>query len=299
MKPPRFAYHAPRSVEEVLALLSEHGGDAKVLAGGQSLMPLLNFRMVTPEHLIDINRLPDLGDPVRTAGGWRIPALVRQRGVERHVDLGRTHPLLGQALRFVAHPQIRNRGTICGSLAHADPSAEMPAVMTALDARMLVVSSQGERTVAAADFITFHLTSDLAEDELLLGVEIDDLAPGTRTAFTEFATRHGDFGLASVAALVTPATGDAPAVCRLVASGVSATPLRLRAAEEIVTASGLDPASLRRVQDAVADEVSPTGDVHASADYRRQLVATLTRRALEVVNASPGTADAITEGAAA
>lgn len=287
MKPGRFSYHAPASVAEALDLLDEHGGEAKVLAGGQSLMPLLAFRMAGPEHLIDINRLPGLDAVERTASGWHVPALVRQRTVERSPELAREVPLLRQALLQVAHPQIRNRGTVCGSLAHADPAAELPAVLTALGGRMRVASRSASRTVAAEDFFVFHLTTALEADELLLGVEIDDLPPGTRTSFQEFATRHGDFGLASVAAVVTRSEDGVVHRCRLVASGVAATPQRLLAAEDVVLGSQLEPAALAAAQQAVQREVNPTGDVHASADYRRQLVAVLARRALAATGEQP------------
>jgi carbon-monoxide dehydrogenase medium subunit len=280
MKPGRFSYSAPTSVAEVLDLLDTHAGEAKIMAGGQSLMPLLSFRMASPEHIVDINRLPDLDTPERTASGWHLPALVRQRAVERSAALADEVPLLRQALLQVAHPQIRNRGTVCGSLAHADPAAELPAVMTALDARMTVASRTGRRTVPAEDFFVFHLTTALEPDELLLGVEFDDLPPGTRTSFQEFATRHGDFGLASVAAVVTRDADGTVRRCRLVAAGVAATPQRLRAAEDAVVGSRLEPSALVAAERAVHHEVTPTGDVHASADYRRQLVAVLARRAL-------------------
>jgi carbon-monoxide dehydrogenase medium subunit len=281
MKPGRFAYHAPEDLDEALGLLHEHVGEVKVLAGGQSLMPLLSFRMAAPEHLVDINRLPGLATPERTTGGWRIPALARQRAVERSAELAEEVPLLRQALLQVAHPQIRNRGTVCGSLAHADPAAELPAVMLALEARMDVASHAGRRTVAAEDFFVFHLTTALEEDELLLGVELDDLPPGTGTAFHEFAPRHGDFALASVAAVVTQDDQGVVSRCRLVAAGVGATPQRLLAAEQVLLGTRLEPAARMAAQHAVHGEVSPTGDVHASADYRKQLVSVLARRTLE------------------
>jgi aerobic carbon-monoxide dehydrogenase medium subunit len=294
MKPGRFAYHAPTSVAEALEVLAEQAGEAKVMAGGQSLMPLLSFRMASPEHIVDINRLPDMAEPERTAAGWYFPALVRQRTVERSAVLAEELPLLRQALLQVAHPQIRNRGTVCGSLAHADPAAELPAVMTALGARMHVASTAGERTVAAEDFFVFHLTTALEPDELLVGVEVDALQPGTRTSFQEFATRHGDFGLASVAAVVTRADDGTVERCRLVASGVSATPQRLLAAEEAVVGTRLEPGALVAAERAVHREVSPTGDVHAPAEYRRQLVSVLARRALAEIQRDAGTEPAAT-----
>ncbi|GEL26683.1 carbon monoxide dehydrogenase [Pseudonocardia sulfidoxydans NBRC 16205] len=286
MKPGRFTYHAPRTVADALAVLGEHAGDAKVLAGGQSLMPLLNFRVSEPGHLVDINRLPDLSEPVRTATGWHVPALVRQRAVERSAALSGAFPLLEAALHEVAHPQIRNRGTLCGSLAHADAAAELPTVVTALDGRLRIASPRGERTVAAEDFFVFHLTTALADDELLLGVDLDDLPAGTTTSFHEFAGRRGDFALAAVAG---QATRDATGVvtrCRLVAAGVGSTPLRLRAAEEGLLGARLDDSALAAAARAAAHEARPTGDVHASAGYRRDLVATLTRRVLADIAAA-------------
>ena len=167
MKPGRFAYHAPRELDEALALLREYGDEAKVLAGGQSLMPILNFRLTQIDHLVDINRLGGgLDEPRVEPDAITIPALVRQRRVERSAELARVLPMLTTALRDVAHPQIRNRGTICGSLAHADPAAELPTVMTALDARFTVVSADGVRTLDAAEFFVFHLTTALEPEEL-------------------------------------------------------------------------------------------------------------------------------------
>jgi aerobic carbon-monoxide dehydrogenase medium subunit len=284
MKPGRFAYHAPRSPADVLELLTDHGGEAKVLAGGQSLIPLLNFRMAAPEHLVDINRLPGLDQPVRTDTGWHIPALVRQRVVERSAELAADLPLLRTALTQVAHPQIRNRGTVCGSLAHADPAAELPAVMTALGANLHIASLRGERMVPADDFFVFHLTTALEEDEMLMGVSIDDLAPGTATAFREFAARHGDFALAGVAGVATRDDDGTVTACRLVASGIGATPQRLTAAEQVVIGSRLEPRALASAERAVRQEVEPTGDVHAPAEYRRDLVGALARQVLSDIS---------------
>jgi aerobic carbon-monoxide dehydrogenase medium subunit len=286
VKPGRFTYHAPRSVADVLELLAGHAGEVKVLAGGQSLMPLLNFRMAAPEHLVDINRLPDLDQIQRMRTGWHVPALVRQRVAERSADLAAAFPLLHTALTRVAHPQIRNRGTVCGSLAHGDAAAELPAVMTALGARMYVASQRGERVVPAEDFFVFHLTTALEEDELLLGVAVDDLPPGTVTSFREFASRHGDFALAGVAGVATRDGAGTVTACRLVASGVGATPLRLTGAEHAVLGSRLEPRAIAAAERAVRREVEPTGDVHAPGQYRRDLVGALVRRVLGDI--SPG-----------
>jgi carbon-monoxide dehydrogenase medium subunit len=281
MKPGRFAYHAPRELDEALALLKEYGDEAKVLAGGQSLMPMLNFRLAQIEHLIDINRLGGGLDEARVeAGKITIPALVRQRKAERSPEMARALPLLTEALRHVAHPQIRNRGTICGSLAHADPAAELPTVMTALDARFTVASADGVRTLDAAEFFQFHLTTALEPEELLLEVTVDAPPEGTCTAFREFAARHGDFALAGVAVTCGMDESGAATGCRVVAAGVAPTPQRLTAAEGIATGSRLDDATLAEVEAAAREEIDPTSDIHASAVYRRRLTGALVKRAL-------------------
>ncbi len=283
MKPPRFAYHDPATVGEATALLAEHADEAKVLAGGQSLVPLLNFRLAAPAHLVDINRLPGLDRIERVGAGWRIGALVRQRAAERAPDLTAAVPLLAQALGNVAHPQVRNRGTVCGSLAHGDSSAELPSVMVALDARMSVASARGTRQVGADDFFQFHLTTALEPDELLLGVEFDAPGPRTFAAFEEFALSQGDFCLAGVAATATFGDGGLVERCRVVAAGVAPVPLRLAAVERLVTGTALDAPVRTAAQEAAHREVTPAGDARADAAYRRQLLSVLVRRALSTV----------------
>jgi carbon-monoxide dehydrogenase medium subunit len=284
MKPPQFTYHAPTSVDEALALLAEYSDEAKVLAGGQSLFPVLSYRLAAPEHLIDINRLPGLGQIERTTGGWRVPALVRQRQAERSAELAAGAPLVTEALAQVAHPQIRNRGTICGSLAHADSSAEMPAVMLALDARMTIAAASGVRTVTSDEFFLFHMTTAIESHELLLAVEFDEDGPRTHTSFQEFAPRKGDFCLAGAA--VTASFSDTGTVerCRVVAAGVAPTPLRLTAVEELITGSAVDASARAAAREAARAVVDPAGDVHADAGYRRQLAAVLVHRALTAVH---------------
>jgi aerobic carbon-monoxide dehydrogenase medium subunit len=291
MKPSRFHYHAPTSVPEALATLSEHGDEAKVLAGGQSLFPILNFRLAAPEHLVDINRLPGLDTIERTSTGWRIPALVRQRAVELSAAVAASAPLLTDALAQVAHVQIRNRGTVCGSLAHADASAELPTVMMALDARMSIASTAGSRTVSADEFFLFHMTTALEADDLLVAVEFDDPAPNTHSSFREFAVRKGDFCLAGVAVSATFDSDGAVSQCRVVAAGVAPTPLRVSAVEEIVTGSRLEARVIAAAYGAAMRELSPTGDVHADSSYRRQLASVLVRRALHDVKTKGTIAD--------
>jgi carbon-monoxide dehydrogenase medium subunit len=288
VKPPRFSYHAPATIDDATAILAEQAEDAKVLAGGQSLVPLLSFRLAAPGHLVDINRLPGLDAIERTDRGWRIPALVRQRAVERSPELAAGVPLLAEALRNVAHPQIRNRGTVCGSLAHGDSSAELPSVMVALDARMTVASAGGVRQVGADDFFQFHLTTAIEPDELLLAVEFDEPGPGTFGTFQEFALRRGDFCLAGVAATATFGADGRVESCRIVAAGVAPTPLRLVGVEELVTGSELDAATVAAAQETARREVSPLGDARADAAYRRHLLSVLVRRALGTVRDRKG-----------
>lgn len=288
VKPPRFAYHAPATVAEATAVLAEYAEDAKVLAGGQSLIPLLSFRLAAPGHLVDINGLPGLDRVERTGRGWRIPALARQRAVERSPELAAGVPLLTEALAHVAHPQIRNRGTVCGSLAHADSAAELPAVMVALDARMTVASTAGVRQIGADDFFRFHFTTAIEPHELLLAAEFDAPGPRTYGAFREFAPRQGDFCLAGAAVSATfGAAGGAERSrvqrCRVVAAGVAPAPLRLAAVEDVVSGSELDATTLAAAQDAARAAVNPPGDARADAAYRRQLLSVLVRRALAAV----------------
>ena len=293
MKPGRFHYHAPRHLEEALQLLAEHGDEAKVLAGGQSLLPLLNFRMASPEHLVDINCLPELSQPDRSADGWSIPALVRQRSVERaDGGIATDHPLLSQALAHVAHPQIRNRGTICGSLAHGDAAAELPATILATGGTMRVISCTRERTVPVEDFFQFHLTTALEADEILHSVCLEDQPAGTHASFQEFATRRGDFALAGVAALVTLAESGEVTRCRIAVSGVAPTPVRIEATENLLVGASLTEDAVEAAGASARTEVSPTGDVHADAAYRRQLAGVLTRRALHDVREKASSAHA-------
>ncbi|HKN99406.1 MAG TPA: xanthine dehydrogenase family protein subunit M [Pseudonocardiaceae bacterium] len=281
MKPGRFTYHAPRELDEALGMLHEYGDEAKVLAGGQSLMPMLNFRLAQVDHLVDINRLPaELAQIRWAADAVTIPALARQRQVERSAEVAAALPVLTSALRQVAHPQIRNRGTVCGSLAHADPAAELPTVMSVLDASFTVASARGSRTIDVADFFRFHLTTAMEPDELLLRVRIALPPPGTYAAFHEFATRRGDFALAGVAASCRTDPSGVVRECRVAAAGVHATPQRLTDVEALVAGSTLDDTVLDEAARLARAGVHPTGDIHASAAYRQRLTGTLVRRAL-------------------
>ncbi|HEU4453515.1 MAG TPA: FAD binding domain-containing protein, partial [Longimicrobium sp.] len=202
MKPASFEYHRPSSVEEALALLAEHGYDAKLLAGGQSLVPAMNFRLSTPAVLIDLNRIAGLDGIAEAEGGVRVGAMVRQRAAERSPVIAARAPLITETLPYVAHAQIRNRGTVGGSIAHADPAGEMPAVMMALGARFHLRGPGGARTVEPPDFFTGLFGTALEPDEMLVEIEIPAAAPGTGWAFDEVSRRHGDYALAGVAAVV-------------------------------------------------------------------------------------------------
>jgi len=229
MKPPRFSYHDPATAEEALGLLAAHGDAARVLAGGQSLMPLLNFRLARPGHVIDVNRVAALATvSPGPDSGLRIGALVRQRTLERSPLIRERSPMIGQAMPFVGHPQIRTRGTLGGSLAHADPAAELPAVMVALGARLTLRSARGQRTVAAEDFFVAALTTALAPDELLTEVALPPWPARTGSSVQEVAIRLGDFALGGVAAALTLDAQGRVAGARVVCFGVGPRPLRAR-----------------------------------------------------------------------
>ena len=223
MKPAPFVHHAPRTVDEAVGVLAEVGHDGKVLAGGQSLIPVLNMRLASPGHLVDINGVTGL-DAVDVTDAWvRVGALVRHAGLERHDEADAALPLLRQAVRNVAHPAIRNRGTTVGSIAHADPAGEMPSVLVLTGGVVEAVGPRGRREIAAADFFEGPLETTLAPDELVEAVRFGRFAPGTRTAFLESARRHGDYALAGVALAVEVADGGEVRSAR--ASFVSVTPV--------------------------------------------------------------------------
>ena len=282
MKPAPFVHHAPRTVDETVAVLADVGHDGKVLAGGQSLVPLLNMRLASPGHLVDVNGVDGLDAVDVTDASVRVGALVRHAGLERDPAAFAALPLLRQALRNVAHPAIRNRGTTVGSIAHADPAGEMPAVLVLTDGVVEVVSSRSRREVAARDFFLGPLETTLAQDELVEAVRFARLAPGTRTAFLESARRHGDYAMAGVAVAVEVVDGE---VRSARASFVSVTPVPtvLDLAPALGGAATGAPLRAAVADDLVAlvrDHVEPEGDIHATAGYRRMLAAELTKRAL-------------------
>jgi len=283
MKPAAFDYFTPATVDEALALLAEHGGDAKPLAGGQSLIPAMNFRLARPAALVDLNRIAELAY-VRAGGkdaGLVIGAMARQRAVERSDVVARAAPLVAEAMPSIAHPQIRNRGTVGGSIAHADPAAELPAVMLALEARFRARSSTGERSIRVAEFFKGMLETALAPGELLVEIAVPALPARTGTAFLEMARRHGDYALVGVAAVVTLDTKERCHTARIAGFSVGDGPVLLAEAASVLAGQPPSEELLRAAGDAAATrDVDPPSDIHASAAYRRQLVAVLTRRAL-------------------
>jgi carbon-monoxide dehydrogenase medium subunit len=277
VKPAPFRYVRAESLEHALAAKREHGDDAKFLAGGQSLVPAMNFRLAQPALLIDLNGLADL-DYVRGNGMLRIGALARHRTIERDPLIARHAPLLAEAAPHVAHPQIRNRGTLCGNLAHADPASEFPAVVLALGGRLRAQSRRGERWIAAGEFFKGVFTTALAPDEMLVEVELPPLPPRTGTCFLEVARRHGDYALVGVAAVVTLSADGKGASGRVALCNAGETPV-------LVTVGDFDgaPEQVRR-------SIDPPANVHATSSFRRHLAGVLTRRALATARERAGSA---------
>ncbi len=287
MKPPPFDYHAPETVEDALALLVRYGGEAKLLAGGQSLMPLLNFRLSRPAALIDLNRIPSLAYVREDDGQIRLGAMTRQRTIEFSPLVRQRLPLLAEATTLVGHLPIRTRGTIGGSIAHADPSAEYPAVLTALDGVVVARSPRGERALRPAELFQGYLTTHLGSDEVLVEVRLPAMPAGAGFAFEEFSRRHGDFAIVGIACMLV-GEGRNCASARIATAGAGPVPTRLRAAEEILEREGLSDSAIEAAAGRASELVEPEDDLHASAAYRRNLTRVLTGRALRRAAARMG-----------
>ncbi len=280
MKPPPFDYHAPKSAAEAIDLLGRYGADARLLAGGQSLVPLLNFRLSAPAVIVDLNRAADLAYIKEENGRVRMGAMTRQRAIEFSPLVKSRLLLLAEATRWVGHLPTRTRGTIGGSLAHCDPAAEYPAVAAALDAELVIRGSAGERVVRAAEFFVGFMTTAVQPGEMLVEVRMAAQAPDSGSAFEEFSRRHGDFAIVGIAATVA-VDGDRCRSARLAACGAGPTAMRLRAAEEILEQGGVGERNIDDAAARAAELVDPGADLHASAEYRRHLTRVLTRRALK------------------
>lgn len=286
MKMPDFVYHRPDSLEVALALLAQHGPDAKVLAGGQSLLPVMALRLSQPAHLVDITRLPGLDVLAETPdGGLAIGARVRHEQVERSASVATRAPLLAQAAPLIGHPAIRSRGTVCGSLAHADGSAELPALALAVDAQLVATSVRGERVIPAAEFFTGFLSTALAPDEILTQLRLPPWPAHGWGHVTEVSRRHGDFALVGLAAVLTVDEGVLTSAA-LSYFGVGSTPVRAHATEQALVGRRVDdPATVQTAVDTVTAELDPGEDIHATAAYRRYVAGQLTRQTL---SAAPG-----------
>jgi CO/xanthine dehydrogenase FAD-binding subunit len=278
MKPAPFQYVAPRSIAETITLLKAHGPEAKLLAGGQSLVPLMHMRLVRPSLIVDLNRVEELGYLREQDGTVAIGAMVRQRTAEVSPLVRTRLPLLAEALTFVGHPQIRNRGTVGGSIAHADPSGELPAVVAILDATIHVRGPQGRRQLGPAEFFQSYLTTALGPDELVEAIEVP-VHDHWGTAFLEVARRHGDYALVGAAALVSM-LGDRCREARLCFTGVGPAPVRIADAEAILAGKRITAKLLAEVVHIVTERLDPETDIHASATYRKEVAGVLAARAL-------------------
>lgn len=280
MKPAPFKYIAATSLEQALALKAQHGDEAKFLAGGQSLIPAMNFRLARPAILIDINGIESLAGVRTSQGTARIGPLTRYRALQRDTAFAGLFPLIGEALPHIAHPQIRNRGTIGGNLSHADPASELPAIAVALCARVHVRSAKRTRSVAAADFFVSALTTDLEADEMLTEIELPLQSPHTGSCFMEVARRRGDFAIVGVAAQVTLDDHQACSDIRLTFCGVGETPVDASPAANMLIGQSPTESAFRDVAASVQAMIEPAGSVHATADYQRHVAGVLTQRAL-------------------
>ena len=282
MKPPRFQYCAPSILDDALVLLEQQGSEAKILAGGQSLVPLLNMRLAAPTYLIDINRISELNYIQAEDAYLAIGATTRQSQVEHSTLIQERYPFLLEAIWHIGHTQIRNRGTVVGSIAHADPAAELPTLLTCLNGSVLVQSSSGERVLPAETFLLGYLETDLAEDEMLTEVRFPWIDPRAGWAFLEFARRSGDFALVGAAALLTPGEDGTCQQAQIAYAGVAGAPVRAREVENILIGNPLNEQTMDAAAEAARAVVSADiSDVHATAEYRRVLTAEITRRTLQ------------------
>jgi len=280
MKPAPFKYIAASSLDHALSLKAENGDDARFLAGGQSLIPAMNFRLARPTVLIDINGLNDLAGIDRSGSEIRIGALTRYCDLERDGDFLKSCSLFADALPHIAHPQIRNRGTIGGNLSHADPASELPAIAVAMEAQMRIKSSTGERQVAASEFFTGLLSTDIQPDEMLVDIVFPSPKPRSGACFMEVARRRGDFALAGIAAMVTLDEMRRCSEVRLALCGVGETAVDASDAAAGLIGQPCTPEAIEVVTAGVRDAIAPSGNVHASPDYQRHIAGVLAMRAI-------------------
>ena len=287
MKNPPFTYHRPESLADALALLAEHGDDAKVLAGGQSLLPVMALRLGRPEHVVDIGRVAELSTLDAGPAGTTIGALVRHAEAERSADIAAHAPLVAAAAPHIGHRAIRTRGTLVGSIAHADPAAEMPAVCLALDATMLAASVDGSREIAAADFFEGYLTTALEPTEILTHVRFPGWPADAGGTVVEISRRHGDYALVGLACAVQ-VNGGSITGAALSYFGADSTPVRVADAEAALVGQAPGDAAFAAAAEIVSAQLEPPSDVHGTSNYRRHIAGVLTRRGLAEATATIG-----------
>ncbi|GGH62997.1 xanthine dehydrogenase family protein subunit M [Frigidibacter albus] len=285
MKPARFDYVRPDSVDQALDLLARYGGDAKIIAGGQSLMPMMNFRLVKPAVLVDINRIPGLEVIEDQGERVRMGALARHRMTATDSMIASRIPVLHDAMHHVAHMTVRNRGTFCGSVCHADPAAEIPMIVLMLDGQVEVASASRRRVLPAAEFLVGSLVTALEADEMVTGITIGMSDPQSGWAFEEFSRRHGDFALAAVAVTLGVDADGAIRNPRIGMTGVGETAMRMRGVEALIDGCHPDEDMLGEVSEWLNDNLVPNTDIHAGADYRRHLSGVLAGRAIRAAYA--------------
>lgn len=282
MKPAKFEYFDPSTVAEAVGLLEKYGAEGKILAGGQSLVPLMNFRLAQPQYIIDINKVAGLSYLREKDGLLLIGALTRHRELERSELIKAKCPLLSEAASFIGYAQIRNRGTIGGSLAHADPASELPAVALCLGAKVKAVGPRGERTIEAGDLFQTYLTTSLEADEMIIEVQMPALKPGAGWAFIEISRRQGDFAIVGVGAALSL---DAKKICReakIAIAGVAPTPIRADEACAILKGETLGDSVIEEASKRASHQLEPDSDIHASSDYRKDMARVFTARALKL-----------------
>lgn len=280
MKLPQLEYACPASLSEAIALLGAHDGDAKVIAGGQSLMPMLAFRLLAPKLLVDLRKLTELREIRVSSDGVTLGALVRWRDIEQDARLIKLHPLLREAIKHVAHYQIRNRGTVGGSIAHADPAAEMPGIVTACDGVIAVAGPSGMRSIPAAEFFLGPLMTALTQDEIITEIRLPNWPLERRWGFQEFSRRRGDFAIAAAAVFYDQDMHGHAVNAHVGIFGVGDLPRRLHEVEALVNGRVVDEAAMVQAAEVASMSVEAQEDIHASAAYRRSLVGTMVERAL-------------------
>jgi CO/xanthine dehydrogenase FAD-binding subunit len=280
MKPAPFKYVAATSLDQALSLKAQYGDEARFLAGGQSLIPAMNFRLARPAVLIDINHVGEVAGVDRSENGVRLGAMTRYRTLERDGDFLKTCPLFADALPHIAHPQIRNRGTVGGNLSHADPASELPAIAMAMGARMRIRSARGERELAASDFFVGLLTTDIQADEMLVEITLPKAPARSGSCFMELARRRGDFALAGIAVILSLDDQDRCVDVRLALCGVGETPVDASAAASSMIGQPCTDKAIETVAADVQKAIAPMGNVHASGEYQRHIAGVLTRRAI-------------------